>query len=135
MIGARNGGRRQLARRFHNQTNPKTETMTKPLFNAAPTQKNIRPKSGAFQPRYSNKTVVNADGTTTTTQWYEDINWGGALGSLTNMFSNIWGRSSIYSSEMYQQMLEQEKKTTKWLIGIVIGLVLLAFAYIILKKK
>ena len=92
-------------------------------------------KSGAIHPRYSNDEAT-ADATSTSSGGF---NWGSFLSDLlksgTSIVGSIWGQGDKYSSLAYQSMYEQEKQTTKILIGIVIALVLLAFAFLILKKK
>ena len=84
-------------------------------------------------PRYSNKTVVGNDGTTTTTAWYEDIDWSGGLNSLTNLFSSIWGKSSIYTANMYKNMYDEQRRTTV-ILWCVIALIAILGVFVFIKK-
>lgn len=59
----------------------------------------------------------------------------GMLNTVGNVLSNIFSPSSKYTSTMYENMYEQEKRTTNLLIGVVVALVILAFVFIILKNR
>ena len=64
--------------------------------------------------------------------------WGslpGLINSVGSVVSSIWGKSDGYVANMYSGLYQQEKKTTNLLIGILVALVLLAFVFIIIKKK
>lgn len=62
-------------------------------------------------------------------------NVGGWLDSIANIVTGVWGTSDKYMANAYQTMYNQERKTANLLIGIVVAFVLLAFAFLIIKKK
>ena len=62
-------------------------------------------------------------------------NVGGWLDSVADIVTGVWGSSDKYMADAYQTMYAQERKTTNLLIGIVVAFVLLAFAFLIIKKK
>lgn len=62
-------------------------------------------------------------------------NVGGWLDSISDIVTGIWGTSDKYMANAYQTMYNQERKTANLLIGIVVAFVLLAFAFLIIKKK
>lgn len=107
------------------------------IFNPAPTAP-VSVKSGAFiRKRYSNYdgegTELGQDSSGSGT-----FNWGFVgdwLNSASNVITGIWGTSDKYVANAYQTMYNQERKNTNLLIGIVVALLLLAFAFLILKKK
>lgn len=121
------------------------------IFNPAPTGP-VAVKSGAFtRKRYSNydgtevgPTLPNGDfysntnGLGTDTSGSGTFNWGFVgdwLNSASNVITGIWGTSDRYVANAYQNMYNQERKNSNLLIGIVVALVLLAFAFLIIKKK
>ena len=107
--------------------------MIKDILNPAPTSP-VRLRSGAFKKqRYSNLSA-EGDGTNTSSfDWNEFFS--GLFGFGSSIGNGIFGTSDKYTSMAYQNMYNEEKKMTRVMIGIVVALVLLAFAFIILKKK
>lgn len=59
----------------------------------------------------------------------------GLVNTLGSVVTSIWGTSDNTRAEMWSNMYAQEKRTTNVLIGIVVALVLLAFVFLIIKKK
>lgn len=59
----------------------------------------------------------------------------GMLNTVGNVLSNIFSPSSQYTSTMYENMYDQEKRTTNLLIGVVVALVILAFVFIVIKNR
>lgn len=98
----------------------------------------VVPKSGLVGKRYSNAEAT-ADAGTATGSGSGSFNWGSFLSDLlksgSSIIGSIWGKGDQYTAMAYQSMYEQEKQTTKILIGIVIALVVLAFAFLIIKRK
>lgn len=103
------------------------------IFNPAPTER-VSVNSDAFtRKRYSNDTVLGQDSSGSGTfSWAYVGDW---LNSAADIFTGIWGTSDKYAANAYQSMYNQERKNTNLLIGIVVALLLLAFAFLILKKK
>ena len=104
------------------------------IFNPAPTAP-VSVKSGAFnRKRYSNydPTEVGQPMANGTFNWGFVGDW---LNAASNAITGIWGTSDRYVANAYQTMYNQERKNTNLLIGIVVALLLLAFAFLILKKK
>lgn len=100
----------------------------------------VVPKSGLVGKRYSNDDATTTDADLgQNTSGSGAFNWGSFLSDLlksgSSIIGSIWGKDSQYTAMAYQSMYEQEQKTNKLLIGIVIALVVLAFAFLILKKK
>ena len=91
--------------------------------------------SGAIKPRYSNKTVTDANGNVTETAWYESIDWGGGLNSITNLFSSIWGKSDKYTAQLYQSMYKEQQRTTTILWFVIAIIVVLGVVLVVRKKK
>lgn len=83
--------------------------------------------------QYSNKTVTNPDGTVTETSWYEGIDWAGGLGSLTNLFSSIFGKSDKYTAQAYATMYKEQQRITT-ILWVVIGL-MVALGVVLLIRK
>lgn len=118
------------------------------IFNPAPTAP-VSVNSDAFnRKRYSNylptyKELQEKYGTTGTSLGKDSsgsgtFNWGFVgdwLNSASNAITGIWGTSDRYVANAYQTMYNQERKNTNLLIGIVVALLLLAFAFLIIKKK
>lgn len=121
------------------------------IFNPAPTAP-VSVKSGAFnRKRYSNYDPTEVGPPMANGEFYSNsgtlgnnssgsgtFNWGFVgdwLNAATNAITGIWGTSDRYVANAYQQMYNQERKNTNLLIGIVVALLLLAFAFLILKKK
>ena len=67
-----------------------------------------------------------------------DVSGSGIFNTIINALSgvatSIWGKTDN-SAALWQSQYEQEKKTNKLLIGVVIALVVLAFAFLIIKRK
>ena len=114
------------------------------IFNPAPVAP-VALHSDAFNlPRFSNYDGEGTGATTTTTGgklgtdtsgsgiWN---NVGGWLDIIANIVTGVWGTSDKYMANAYQTMYNQERKTANLLIGIVVAFVLLAFAFLIIKKK
>lgn len=103
------------------------------IFNPAPTAP-VSLQSDAFaRNRYSND-----DGLGQSSSGSGTFNWsfvGDWLNSASNAITGIWGTSDKYLANAYQTMYNQERKNTNLLIGIVVALLLLAFAFLIIKKK
>ena len=59
----------------------------------------------------------------------------GLVNTLGSVVSSIWGNSDKPIANMYNNMYQQERRTTNVLIGVVVALVLLAFVFLIIKKK
>lgn len=131
--------------------------MNKDIFNASPTSP-VAVQSDALKPRMSNYyynpldgKVYNDDGTLATADnngaaagnglGKDDKGsgllsfFGGLANTLGSVATSIWGTSDNVRADMWRQMAEQEKKTTNLMIGIVVALVLLAFVFLIIKKK
>ena len=121
------------------------------IFNPAPTAP-VATHSEAFNlPRFSNYgedalpsyqqmsgNVSSGTGIGTNTSGSGVFNWsyvGDWLNSAANIVTGIWGTSDKYMSNAYQTMYNQERKTSNLLIGIVVAIVLLAFVFLIVKKK
>jgi hypothetical protein len=122
------------------------------IFNPSPTGP-VGVKSDAFNlPRFSNVTPVNmslfkelpgsddheSTGLGTDTSGSGSFNYGMIgdwLNAASGVVTSIWGSSDKYVADMYQNMYAQEKKTTNLMIGIVVAVVLLAFVFLIIKKK
>lgn len=121
------------------------------IFNPAPTGP-VALKSNAFgRPRYSNYNgsevgpamddgsfYSNSGGLGRDTSGSGAFSWGYVgdwLRSAANVVTGIWGTSDKYVANAYQTMYNQERKNANILIFIVVALVLLAFAFLILKKK
>lgn len=127
------------------------------IFNASPTSP-VAVQSDALKPRMSNYyynpldgKVYNDDGTLATAAnngaaagngLGKDTNgsgllnfFGGLANTLGSVATSIWGTSDRYTATAYQNMYNQEKRTTNLLIGIVVALVLLAFVFLIIKKN
>lgn len=85
--------------------------------------------------QYSNKTVTDANGNVTETAWYENIDWGGGLNSLTNLFSSIWGKSDKYTAQLYQSMYEQQQRATTILWCVIALIVVLGVVLVVRKAK
>ena len=83
--------------------------------------------------QYSNKTVTNNDGSVTETSWYEDVDWAGGLNSISSLFSNIFGKSDKYTSQMYASMYKEQQRTTT-ILWVVIGL-MVALGVVLLIRK
>lgn len=108
----------------------------KDIFNPSPTNP-VSVQSDAFNPRFSNESATGT-GLGTDTSGSGSFNYGMIgdwLNSASGLVSSIWGTSDKYVANMYQNMYAQEKKTTNLMIGIIVALVLLAFVFIIIKKK
>ena len=121
------------------------------IFNPAPTEP-VAVKSEAFgRKRFSNWTgsevgpamddgsfYSNTAGLGQDTSSSGAFSWGYVgdwLRSAANVVTGIWGTSDKYVANAYQTMYNQERKNANILIFIVVALVLLAFAFLILKKK
>lgn len=85
--------------------------------------------------QYSNKTVTDTNGNVTETAWYENIDWGGGLNSITSLFSNIFGKSDKYVGQMYQQMYKQQQRTTTILWCVIALIVALGVVLVVRKAK
>lgn len=108
----------------------------KDIFNPSPTNP-VSVQSDAFNPRFSNESATGT-GLGTDTSGSGSFNFGMVgdwLNTGANIVNSIWGSSDKYVANMYQNMYAQEKKTTNLMIGIIVALVLLAFVFIIIKKK
>ena len=124
--------------------------MNRELFNPAPVAP-VALQSDAFLPRYSNLTgyevgPVMEDGSFYTeaglgqdTSGSGAFNWGSFFSNLfgagSSIVTSVWGTSDKYMANAYQTMYNNERKTTNTMIAIVIAFVLLAFAFLLLKKK
>lgn len=112
------------------------------IFNPAPVAP-VSMQSDVFnQPRFSNYDGEGSDTTSTDGKLGQDNtgsgiwdNVGGWLNSVSDIVTGIWGTSDKYMANAYQTMYNQERKTNNMLIGIVVAIVLLAFAFLIIKKK
>lgn len=124
--------------------------MNKDIFNASPTSP-VAVHSDALKPRFSNAQPWTTE---YVSDDYSDINaqsgsglgkdtngsgllkfFGGLANTLGSVATSIWGTSDRYTATAYQNMYNQEKRTTNLLIGIVVALVLLAFVFLIIKKN
>lgn len=85
--------------------------------------------------QYSNKTVTDANGNVTETAWYENIDWGGGLNSLTNLFSSIWGKSDKYTAQLYQSMYKEQQRTTTILWCVIALIAALGVVLVVRKAK
>jgi hypothetical protein len=105
------------------------------ILNPAPTLP-VTVQSNAFNlARFSNET---ATGLGQDTSGSGAFNWaliGDWLNSAGNIVTGVWGSSDKYTAMAYETMYNQEKKTSNLMIGIVVALVLLAFAFLIIKRK
>lgn len=94
----------------------------------------VVPKSGLVGKRYS-----NADAVASSTSGSGEFSWATFLSDLlksgSSIASSIWGKDDKYTAMAYQSMYEQEKQTTKILIGVLVALVLLIFAFLIISKR
>lgn len=113
------------------------------IFNPAPTAP-VTVNSEAFgRKRYSNTTPTDGDGGDSSGLGKDNsgsgtFSWGFVgdwLNAISNTVNGVWGTSDKYQAAAYQNMYNQERKNTNLLIGIVVGLLLLAFAFLLLKKK
>lgn len=121
------------------------------IFNPTP-QNPVSVQSDAFSPkRFSNYDGTEIgplmeDGSFYTSQGQsglgKDTSGSGVLGfigdltgTLANVATSIWGSSDKYLASQYATLYNQEKKTTNILIGVVAVLVVLAFVFLVIKKK
>lgn len=122
------------------------------IFNPSPTGP-VGVQSDAFNlPRFSNATPVNmglfkelpgsddheSTGLGTNTSGSGSFNYGMIgdwLNAASGVVTSIWGTSDKYIADMYEAMYNQEKKTNNLMIGIVVAIVLMAFVFLIIKKK
>lgn len=111
------------------------------IFNPAPTAP-VAMHSDAFNRQRFSNYDGEASGATGGNGLGQDTsgsgiwgNVGGWLDSISDIVTGIWGTSDKYMANAYQTMYNQERKTTNLLIGIVVAFVLLAFAFLIIKKK
>ena len=111
------------------------------IFNPAPTAP-VATHSDAFNmPRFSNYDGEESAQTGSlgqNTSGSGVFNWeyvGDWLNSAANIVTGVWGTGDKYMANAYQTMYNQERKTANLLIGIVVAFVLLAFAFLIIKKK
>lgn len=107
------------------------------IFNPSPTGP-VGVQSDAFNlPRFSNETATGT-GLGTDTSGSGSFNYGMIgdwLNAASGVVTSIWGTSDKYIASMYEAMYNQEKKTNNLMIGIVVAVVLMAFVFLIIKKK
>ncbi len=103
------------------------------IFNPSPTAP-VATHSDAFNlPRFSNNKGLGDDTSGSGAFNWDNVNdW---VDSVANIITGVWGTGDKHIANAYQIMYNQERKTTNLLIGIVVAFVLLAFAFLIIKKK
>lgn len=118
------------------------ETMNQEIFNPAPLSPVTLQSDVLGMPRYSNETATGSDGGSglgTGSSGSGVFDWGGFFSDLfgagSNIVTSVWGTGDKYMANAYQTMYNNERKTTNTMIAIVIAFVLLAFAFLLLKKK
>lgn len=88
--------------------------------------------------RYSNDTATatNTTGSGSSSSSGGSFDWGligGWLNSLGGVATGIWGTSDKYTSQMYAQMYEQQRRANT-IIWVVIGLVLALGVFLVIRK-